>query len=502
MNTAPAPARLAMDSASTCRHVFFDLVDVERLDFAEQVVEQATKHPLNPVLDVGGMYEWDSGQASPWAMRGIAYDDLDGLFKCWYNGTDTRSSPRWWSAGYATSTDGVRWVKPHLGMHEYNGNGDNNIWSPDVFAVIILDDRDPDPSKRFKLFGHWSPEGCKRAVHYSADGLNWRLGYGFNINGWTGGRIWDCVNFMRDDIDPDPQRRYKLIWQSYEPATKPGPEEVRVKCIASSPGEADFTSSPLNPILRPNDSTEQENHFSMLFTYEGLYVLLYEYGWYTPNGRGKFGSYHGDLRLAVSRDGERWQRINPSQPVVPRGEKGAWDDGFIVASNAPVIRNGKMYLYYCGQGIEWTDWPPQNRVTPEGAMENFGPGKNRMSRMGLATVPLDGLASIRCSDRQSSGSVTTRPIRLSRRDVELRVNLANARPYRDFLCVEVLDAQTDRVLDAYSADDCEPLAEDGLSIPVRWRGAGIAATSPGEVRLRFRLYGGVKLHGYHFTPLG
>ena len=56
-------------------------------------------------------------------------------------------------------------------------------------------------------------------------------------------------------------------------------------------------------------------------------LLLYECGWYMPDGTGKFGRYSGDIRLAASTDGQRFARVNPHQQVIARGPRGTWDSG-------------------------------------------------------------------------------------------------------------------------------------------------------------------------------
>lgn len=61
------------------------------------------KHPTNPVLDVGPSGTWDS--------QGVVYPRVlfDGtMYWMWYNG---RSGSGWGATGFATSADGINWVK-------------------------------------------------------------------------------------------------------------------------------------------------------------------------------------------------------------------------------------------------------------------------------------------------------------------------------------------------------------------------------------------------------
>lgn len=80
---------------------------------------------------------------------------------------------------YATSRDGVHWDKPDLGLVDYLGSKKNNIVNLrggqcDFACIpIIHDPLDPDPNRRFKIaFESWI-YGNQFAVAYSPDGLNW-----------------------------------------------------------------------------------------------------------------------------------------------------------------------------------------------------------------------------------------------------------------------------------------------------------------------------------------
>ena len=75
---------------------------------------------------------------------------------------------------YSTSEDGVNWENPELGFYEWRGSKKNNIAlapGSEHLAHIIRDETDPDPQRRYKaLFGS---NGRKPAV--SADGFEWTM---------------------------------------------------------------------------------------------------------------------------------------------------------------------------------------------------------------------------------------------------------------------------------------------------------------------------------------
>lgn len=488
-----------MTATAGTRTLFFDMAEFTDLYNVVQRVMEATKHPGNPILPLGDVDEWDSCQARPWETRTIIYDEEEGLFKCWYSGTDL-STERWWGAGYATSDDGIHWEKPNLGLVEYNGNKNNNMFAK-WWGPVIKDPLEKDGAKRYKMLIK-GPAGCPPdagvRVASSPDGIHWNDGPRIDLPSWKG-RFPDMVVFLCDEEDPDPQRRYKMVWQSGIPATKPGPEECRAKDIAFGPDPEHFVASPANPILSPNDGLEQEDHFLMLFPWRGWYVMPYEYASYIPEGTGNLGAYCGDVRLAISRDAEHYQRIQPHQKVIARGKRGEWDDRFIVISDKPVIKDGLIYLYYCGQGEDWTGWPGGN--IPEGFSERYkfaSTGSVRLSRMGLATLEVDRFTCVETTDRETPGAITSSAIMLDEKSLNLVLNLSETQQNRSWLEVEVLNTETGQTLEGFSREECVDVARDGQCVPVAWRKKQWVDLSGSSVKLRFHIYGAARLYTFGF----
>ena len=89
-----------------------------------------------------------------------------GLWEWWYFGEHTY---------YATSTDGEHWEKPSLGLVEWKGSTANNIafapqqGGPGSPFHVVRDESDPDPNRRYK--GLLS--GNNRYPAVSPDGFHW-----------------------------------------------------------------------------------------------------------------------------------------------------------------------------------------------------------------------------------------------------------------------------------------------------------------------------------------
>ena len=488
------PATAPLPLAAGTEFLFFDLQEFAERERLVLRLGRATKHPHNPLLTPGDMNEWDSAQASPWATRTVLYDPADQRFKCWYNGTDA-GPQRWWRVGYAESADGVQWVKPRLGLVEFEGRRENNLL-PVGLGPVLLDDADPDPRRRFKLIGR---NGPAHVLGSSPDGQRWDAWETLDLGAL--GPVNDAVVLLRDDAARDPARRYAFVWQMRVPAAKPGPAQARAKCLAFSPDARHWTPVAANPILSPNDGFEHENHFLMLLPWKGHYLLLYECGWYHPDGTGRFGRYSADIRLAHSRDGVHFARVLPDDAIIARGAPGEWDGQMLVVCDKAVVRPDGLYLYYCGQGCEWTSWPPENAApgdrfkTPDNPLG--GTGSMRLSQMGLATLRPDGFTALEVADRQSWGTATTVPLAPTAAGAGLRLtaNFAGGRASRSWLQAEVLDAASGQPLPGFTRADSAMIAGDGLALPVRWRGGEWgAAPATGPVQLRVWLYGAARLH--------
>ena len=88
---------------------------------------------------------------------------------------------------YAESPDGLAWTKPDLGQTEFRGSKHNNaIALPDALIEgvhVVKDDADPDPARRYKMV--YNPFNGKTWVirtATSADGLHWKAAEHYGID--------------------------------------------------------------------------------------------------------------------------------------------------------------------------------------------------------------------------------------------------------------------------------------------------------------------------------
>ncbi|MBM3933225.1 MAG: hypothetical protein FJ319_02815 [SAR202 cluster bacterium] len=501
--------KLSLNTTPGTHVLFLDMQEIAATKGVVQAMCEAKKHPLNPVIPLGDLHEWDSMRASPWAMRSAIYDKDEKIFKFWYGGKSAGGPHR---AGYALSEDGVHREKPNMGLHEWGGNKNNNILFGGL-GSIMKDYGEPDPAKRYKALVKTSIEGEAEGpsrMGYSADGIHWDFNTFLDMNrmlspqslGLKQKYASPCA-LVRDDQATDPNRRYQAWWMSVGKTQKPelpGKEWVRTKSLAFSPDALNWTSARTNPAMNPEDGAEMENHFLMAFPYRGYYVMFYEHGWYSNNRfGGKYGTYCSDLRLAVSRDGENYTRILADQKVVARGKHGEWDSGFMVPADQPVMKDDTIYIYY---GRSDDSYPGFAGDQTHFYAQTL-PGDRRLNQTGLATLTLDRITCLRSFDGEMPGWAVTQPIEVvSPANTRLILNVSEAIPNRSWVDVEVLDTATMEPIPGYTRNECRPLARDGIRMPVQWESeATLAGVKAGRIALKFGIYGNAKLHSFTFAEV-
>ena len=124
---------------------------------------------------------------APWEGNTSAYYTIfrDGdLFRMYYRAshwdTERKKETHREVTCYAESRDGLHWVKPKLGLFEFNGSRENNIVVDGLgtHCFVAFKDGNPacPPESRYKGISRGRPVGKKGLyVFESPDGIRWKL---------------------------------------------------------------------------------------------------------------------------------------------------------------------------------------------------------------------------------------------------------------------------------------------------------------------------------------
>ncbi len=162
----------------------FDDVSIPHTQNLRLEMRQPVRHEANPVLRRGAA-------GAPDAMGVQFYGSIlkeNGKYRLWYvafdDDTENKVASARWRAAYAESVDGLTWTKPDLGLVEHRGSTKNNLldmggqsWGF-VNLKVIRDDADPDTERRYKMTSHVYFRHNTRLgtllPFVSADGLRWK----------------------------------------------------------------------------------------------------------------------------------------------------------------------------------------------------------------------------------------------------------------------------------------------------------------------------------------
>ncbi|MCP4644603.1 MAG: hypothetical protein GY851_29435 [bacterium] len=443
---------------------------------------------MNPPRKAGMVLAPDK----PWESKDVGFCvsvvEHDGLFKMWYMARDSidHVDPESIRYCYATSTDGVHWDKPILGIHEYAGSKDNNIVLTGVIESTVFLDPVAPPEARFKSISamHWpDPDRAGLYVHMSPDGIHWTMSeqrvfpvYPDTANqAFYDTRLEKYVAHIRVW---DPLRKIGRV--EMDDITKPWPCTLLDKpyCIWGEDKVA-VTSREV-PIVfgyDEHDPADSDHYNPACVQYpwaDNAYFMFPSPYRHTPPPPGNDG--YLDIQMAVSRDDANWVRPT-REPYVPLGRKGA-SDSCQMYMVVGMVRTGDIIHQYYG-GYDFTHG-------------QFGPKANGSGGIHRLEQRLDGFMS--ADAPMAGGTFTTPSLAFSGSKLVLNLDASAMGTCR----VALLNADGSAV-EGYGADDCDVLEGNSTARIVTWKGeSNVSALSGRPVRLRFQMFA-VKLYAFQFV---
>ncbi|MSP12885.1 MAG: hypothetical protein EXR62_08000 [Chloroflexi bacterium] len=483
------------------RQLFVDDEIVASLDNVSRVMHAPVKFGGNPVLT--REEPWEYGMPS---LYGTVMRDPDsGLFKMWYT-IVTLKGTEGFNLGYATSTDGIQWERPRLGIFASQGSmlstsADNNLIEIGLaMPSVLYTPWDPDPRQRYKMLAGVSPgQGHQAWIGlFSADGIHWQrnpepifpTGKTF-LPGDESTAMWDPYTL-----------RYVAFPKVRAGAGKRlfGREKRRSVALSFSD---DFIHWTMPEVVFTPDAQDDENTARRNVTYrqrldvdqpadytaewynmnvhpyEGLYLGLVSV--FDASGAAPYGNQDGTMhiQLVSSRDLRHWNRLGNREPFIELGAAGSWESEMVNGASTEFVTVGDdIWIYYSGFPFSHEDealWQPE---------EAKGYPRLRPGGVGLAKLRRDGFVSID-GDAQS-GSVTTHPFQWEGDQLWLNGVAATGEMPGEITC-ELLDGPGDPI-PGFTQADCVPFTGDSVRHPVSWQHpARLPAPAIGPIRLRVYL---------------
>ncbi|MCY2968584.1 MAG: hypothetical protein NT069_34010 [Planctomycetota bacterium] len=414
---------------------------------------------------------------------------------------------------YAESDDGIRWRKPNLGLHPFQGSTANNIvisaeWAEQHGATVggpaVFRDENPDapPESRYKTFLiSNNPLGMR--PFQSPDGIHWSAMT--DAPTITDG-AFDSQNLAFWDSH---RREYRAYWRYFTGGTTTAkewkPEGIRAIRTATS---KDFRHWERQADLSYVDSPEEQLYENGVIPYHraphlflGFPVRYIDRGsvrhstspgdgsdqltetqlrnWPTslralpdPENRDRraklserYGSALTEGLFMASRDGVRFKRWNDA--FLPPGiqRPGTWNYGHLLIG----WRMVETRSHLDGAPNELSLYATEGYSTAPG------------TSLRRYTLRLDGFVSAHAP--RAGGELITTPVVFTGN--QLRINFSTSAA--GLVRVEIQSAEGEP-LPGFSLADCHELFGDELDRRVIWKGdSDLGALAGKPVRLRFEL---------------
>jgi len=418
----------------------------------------------------------------------------EGRFRMWYYALSFGKSPGELTQGpmcYAESEDGIRWTKPNLGQVLFRGSRDNNVIDlpesrqPDPRTegiTLIKDKEDPDPQRRYKLvYNYHGGKFFTVRTATSADGLHWTAGPEFPIHEFV-----EQASFYKHN------GLYIVNAQTASPRhlSEGGGNMGRQGFAWVSPDFDHWLQESAASFLLPEPRNPQDRGPRRPYDQVHLGVGAASFGnvlvgfyciWHNPDHSLETKDFSGDLGLVVSNDGLHFR-----EPV--KGHV------FLSQEESPVTpAPGKSYPTILCQANGILNVGDETRIYHGRARwgdayygRRWGDpmySEDYYSEVALATLPRDRWGALGLFPDQTEGSVWSAPVTLSADNCQVSLNADAAKDMR----VEVSDERFN-LLPGYSgADSGRAMSEGGLESAVGWPRGDVAALAGQPVRFRIHL---------------
>lgn len=519
-NKAALPSNSQKDVTDTAflTELFLDNEMIEVAPGVSRRLHQPKKHLLNPVVRCD---RWCDGNIiQPYTTM---YDPEDKLFKMWARaGSDRKSMYVDGHAAYMlyfTSTDGVHWDKPDLGVMEVAGRRDHNIVftsdsvsttratdSPEQQSFVVPSQPMKPQGKKAFFWGlnkHPHPRNAgekfvalaivqdhRRGAHIvsSPDGIHWSCASApfWQTPNDVSGKGDDCLmHLMYDQAKQKwivyrriiPEVTERMVANENDRDRPAVDRYYRSYAYAESDDLREWKNHQFILSMDPDDPPDTELYqfgcHKLGRTYVGYMSVFYRR---TPQPI--------NIHLATSRDGINFTRVCRGEPFVPHGRLGYYDYMAMACSQPePIIVDDTVYLYYAA--LNYPHNEDHARTNPD--VLQCGAA--------LATFKRDRFASLETSDVDPGPCrVVTKPFTV--RHSKLFLNAATW--MKGSIRVEALTRDW-QPMEGFAESQARNIQGDALDHPVRWNANSDVSKLLGkEIRLKYYMTR-ARLHAMTFS---
>ncbi len=495
-------------------HLFVDDEEIESAENLERVINRPRKHP-SPVIVADRPWEGDRAQA--W---GNVILEPDGLLRIFYFAMNTERRPEEGldrgGYAYAESRDGIHWEKPSLGVVEFRGSKDNNLFytcapdgknlvdvelarrglglpaidqngeqigvlnNLDGIGAVVRDDDEPDPEKRYKLIANmqdhrmWAwhnrdryPNVTQEQYHQaqavfgqyldtSPDGIHWNR------------RPHRVLSAVGDYMMVTRDYRNNRWWLNERAHGRGG----RNAALRTSKDLIQWT----DPMVVFDN--EADSDYGKKFEWHGG-ITPFNYGNVNLGFLEKWptGDFGATCELVSNRDGGPWKRVAPGESFLDVDPEGSFDRVLIYPTHNPPIRIGdQLYIFYTGGGVK------------------TNPKKGVPMAIGVATIGLDRFAAM-ANWRGNQGLLVTKPTEVTGSHLQINAEFLEAVPIQ-----VALSSADGTMLPGYGFEECQmDIEPTAIYTPVRWKDKADLSELRGQpIKLHFK-FKGAALYGYRIT---
>ena len=439
-------------SLERTRYLLLDARIIENVENAKLTIGKVQKSASNPLFE----------EDKPWEVRfdnlyaNVIFDEEEGIYKCWYSPfikdisskgltvaerkeREYEAPPREMGICYATSKDGITWVKPEMGLVEFEGSKANNIlWRGNGTNAevgdgphgtgIFKDLRESDPQRRYKAI----LKSEILSVAFSPDGIRWGPA------------------MTRPEADSAGDTHNNAFWAptlgKYVGITREWGEPFG-RQVARTTSE-DFLNWDKCEIVLEGMEENLQTYSMPVFFHGGIYLGLVA----IHNQK----SDRVWTELTWSPDTIKWHRVLPGTPLIPNeGKEGDYDWGCVYAAANPVFLENEIRLYYGGSDGNHNVW--------------------RNGFFCLATLRPDGFCGYTQTTSSHAATIKTTSIVPGKRELQVSADVET----NGYVKISVFDERNELLAQS------EPLKESLSDEKVIWRD-GFSFDEFGEKKIQIQ----------------